>query len=164
MNIYALKIQFEQTVQPAPSHALIGAEQAWKYFEAAILQRLDDVLCEEFGFSMSAASYFDGAHVHMDENLFQVYFGRLIDAEKGQPWHTAEINFYYRYEMNARLRLLLSELRQQDIETAFCSSEDEKIICQKVDTVFAFANERRLIWDEIRDLKPVQSSFHFWIQ
>ena len=164
MNIYALKTAFEETVQPAPSHGLIAAEQAWQYFKAVLMQELDEPHCEEFGFSMSAAAYFDGNNLHIDESRFQVYFGRLIDAQKGQTWSTAEISFYYRYEMNDRLLALMNDLKQQDIETAFCSSDDPKHISQKIKTVFEFADQRHLIWNEIRELQIIQSSFQFWIQ
>ena len=145
MNIFMFKMQLEQIVQPPPLHSLISAEQAWMNFKAPIKECLDEAYCEEFGFSMSMASHFDGAHILTDENLFQVYFSRLIDAKKGYSWQFADINFYYRYKMNAKLRFLLAKLRQQNIETAFCRSEDEKVIRQKFDTVFTFADEQKLI-------------------
>jgi hypothetical protein len=164
MNIYTLKTQMESIVQPAPLHVLVSAEQAWGEFKKMLSEDLDEDYCEEFGFSTSLASHFDGKEVHTDENLFQIYFGRLIDADKGYPWRTAEINFYYRYEMNTELQHLLSELKQQDIEIFYCKSEDERRIRQKIDTVFAFADEKHRIWRAVRELKPILSSFHFWIQ
>ncbi len=164
MNIYTLKKQFEQMLHPAPSYTLIGAEPAWEYFTTAIKSGLDKSYCEELGFSMGMASHSEGNNGHTDENLFQVYFGRLIDAEEKSAWRTAEINFYYRYEMNANLGWLLSEHPQEDIETAFCSREDEDGVRRKIETVCVFAKERRAIWDEIRELNPVQSNYHFWIQ
>jgi hypothetical protein len=83
MDIFTFKLQFEQIVQPAPPHSLISAEQAWSYFKTSVKERIDDAYCEEFGFSASVASSFDGTCMHSDENLFQVYFGRMVDAEKG---------------------------------------------------------------------------------
>jgi hypothetical protein len=164
MNIYTFKKQFEEKVQPAPSQPPIAAEQAWSIFKESILQGLDETRCEEIGFSLSTASYRDGKTVRRDENLFQVYFGRLIDAEEACAWHTAEINFYYRYAMNVKLRFLLSELHQQEIEMAFCSREESGVIRQKMETFFDFAFKQKSIWDEIRCLETVQTYFHFWMQ
>jgi hypothetical protein len=163
MTIYTFKSQFEQTVKPGPAHRLIHAEQAWAYLKETIHQPILQAFSEELGFSMSTASYSDGHKVQTDENLFQIYFGRLIDAVKGSPWHTAEIYFYYRYEMNARLRDLLSALQPQDVETAFLHTEDEKLVCQKMNAIFAFADQQQLFWDEVRELSPVVSSFEFLI-
>ncbi|HZU86731.1 MAG TPA: hypothetical protein VFF78_04580 [Anaerolineaceae bacterium] len=164
MNIYTFKTQLESELHPAPLHTLVSAEQAWGYFKTAMSEYLEDADCEELGFSASVASHYDGNKTQVDENLFQIYFGRLIDAKKGHPWHTAEINFYYRYAMNAELRSLLNELPQQDIEVAYCASEDAGIIRQKIDTVFTFADGHPAIWDAIRELSPTLASFHFWIQ
>lgn len=94
MNIYTLKTQFEEMVLPSSSHTLVNAQQAWEIFKASVRDGLDENYCEELGFSTSVASYYDGKSVHYDEDQFQVYFGRLIDAEKGYPWRTAEVNFY----------------------------------------------------------------------
>jgi hypothetical protein len=164
MNIFTFKQQFELIVQPPPSCALIGAKQAWENFKSAVQERLEGAHCEEVGFSMSTAAHFDGTRLHSDENLFQIYFGRLIDAEKNESWRTAEINFYYRFEMDASLRRLLSGFQPHDFEIAFCSHEPQEQINQKIETVFAFAEQRQALWDEIWAMTPVESSFHFWIQ
>ncbi|MCE1252105.1 MAG: hypothetical protein LWX83_00985 [Anaerolineae bacterium] len=164
MNIYELKNWLEQNVESTPQKNPLEAAQAWDVFKTSLNQGPDEAHCEELGFSMSAAVYLKGGNLFVDEDRFQIYFGRLIDAKINKTWRTAEIIFYYRYEMNARLIDLLSDLKQQDIETAFCSSEEKQEIFRKVETVFNFADRQQLIWDEVRRLKAVQSSFHFWIQ
>lgn len=165
MDIYTFKRQLEQIVQPTASHSLISAEQAWLYFKKTVTEFvIDEEDCEEFCFSVGVASDFDGKQIHSYENLFQIYFSRLIDAKKGSPWQVAEINFYYRYEMNSKLRLLLPELQNQDVETTILKTDTEQTIFQKASTVLAFADKQILIWDEIRDLKPTLSTFQFWLQ
>jgi hypothetical protein len=162
MDISAYKIHLENMLQPAPLHALVSAEQAWAYLKTSIREPLDEDFCDEFGFSMSLASHYDGNKSVVDENLFQIYFGRLIDPAKGRAWRTAEINFYYRYPMNAQLRALLAELPQQDFEVAYCTTEEEAVIRQKIDSVFAFADQKQSIWDAVRELQPTLASYHFW--
>jgi hypothetical protein len=157
MDIYTLKIKLEGKVRPAPLQSLVSVELAWGYFKQFIRNDLDEDHCEEFGFSVSEV-------VHGEDILFQIYFGRLIDAVKEHPWRTAEINFYFEYGINSELRLLLMEYPQCDIETAYCTSEEKKVIGQKIDAVIAFADEKQRIWDAVRNLTPVNSSYHFWIQ
>lgn len=163
MDIYTFKTRFENLLQPPPDHSLVNAEQAWTYFKASLREDLAEEACEELGFSVSIANHFDGKTLRSDESLFQIYFGRLIDAVKGHPWQTAEINFYYRYPMNEELHCLLAELQKQDVETAYCKSEDQNIINQKTAAIFAFADEKRRIWDAVRQLTPSSADFHFWI-
>jgi hypothetical protein len=164
MNIYTFKNQFEQFLQPAPTHALIAAGAAWEQFKLTAQTKLDEPTCEELSFSLSHATYREGNKVRTDETLFQVYFGRLIDAQGACSWRTAEINFYYRYPMNDRLRSLLTHLHPQDLETAFCGTDDAEAIQEKINALFAYADSQVAIWDALRGMQPFQSSFHFWIQ
>jgi hypothetical protein len=163
-NIYTFKAHFEELVQPAPQTAPVCAHQAWDIFRNSLLELPEDEACEELGFSMSLASHFDGHQVVVNENQFQIYFGRLVDAVKGSPWHTAEINFYYRYAMNPRLLALLAQFDLQDCETAFCKADDPERIQQKIERVCAFAAERQELWKAVQDLQPELASYHFWIQ
>jgi hypothetical protein len=164
MDIYAFKRQFEERVRPAPLEALVSAEQAWSYFKESLPETVADEACEEAGFSVSLASYFQGHQLIVDENLFQIYFGRLIDARKASSWQTAEINFYYRYEINRQLTALLASLPRQDFEIARCASDEKNLSRQKIETLAAFGDEKRAIWEAVRALKPALADFHFWIQ
>ena len=164
MDIYKFKTESDRIYQPEPTHALISAEQAWAAFKAGLSEPKDEDYYDEFGFSFSLGSHYDGNKSVIDENLFQIYFGRLIDSSKGYPWRTAEINFYYRYPMNPQLRSLLAELPQQDFEVAYSTTEDPAIIRQKIGSVLAFADQKQAIWDAVRELKTALSSYHFWIQ
>jgi hypothetical protein len=164
MNIYTFQKQFIQQVQPPPTGQLIGPLAAWNFLKDAVRSKLDEPTCTEFGFAISAATHFDGKQLLIDENQFQVYFGALIDAARNQAWHTAEINFYYRYPMYAGLRQILLHLQQQEIETAFCSHDDPVSIQKKLNSVFTFADGQTETWRAIQDIEPAQTNFHFWIQ
>ena len=164
MNIYEFKTESDRIFQPGPTHALISVEQAWAAFKASLTEPLEEDFSDELSFSFSLASQYDGNKTVIDENLFQIYFGRLIDITKSYPWRTAEINFYYRYSMNPQLRSLLADLTQQDFEVAYSTTEDPAVIQQKIDSVLAFADQNYTIWDVVRELKPALSSYHFWIK
>jgi hypothetical protein len=85
MDIYKFKTESDAIFQPDPTHALISVEQAWTAFKASLPEPLDEDYYEELSFSLSLASHYDGNKSVIDENLFQIYFGRLIDITKGYP-------------------------------------------------------------------------------
>jgi hypothetical protein len=163
MDIATLKSRFESTLQPAPDHTLIDVQPAWEFFKTSMGEGPDGEYCEEFGFSFSEAEHFDGSRLIRNPDQFQVYFGRLIDVDDGHPWRTAEIDFYYRYAMTAELRSLLYALPVQDIETAYCKADGEDAIRRKIETVTAYADGQPAIWEALRGLEPVTSSFRFWV-
>ncbi len=163
MNIGDLKKSFNHAIQPDPLQPILECSQAWGYFKDLLPLVPEGSENEEFGFSFSLATINDGKKSQIDPNLFQVYFGRLIDAEKGSDWSTAEINFYYRYEMTDNLRKLLNALPADNIETAYLFSEGLPAISNKRAKVLNFADRQTGIWAEIKPLKPTLASYHFWV-
>ena len=163
MKIAELKASFDSAIQPDPHQPIATCAQAWSLFKEFLQAFPEDENCEEFGFSFSRAKAEDGKTSKTDSNLFEVYFGRLIDAKKNLEWQTAEIDFYYRFEMNAYLSRLLAALPKEDVETAYCLTEGLPVIQQKRMEVLDFADRQNKIWEEIKKLKPASTSYHFWI-
>jgi|WetSurMetagenome_2_1015567.scaffolds.fasta_scaffold443630_1 hypothetical protein len=163
MNLSELKKSFESVIQPDPLQPIVECSLAWAYFKAFLLQFPEGEEWDEFGVSFSFANINDGITSRTDPNLFQVYFGRLIDAEKNIGWSTAEIDFYYHFEMNPRLSVLLAALPKEDVETNYGVSEGMPVIQQKMAEVMGFADQQTEIWNEIKQLKPILASYHFWV-
>ena len=161
MNIYHLKARLDQQIQPI-SGVQVDAEQAWAVFKSMLAEDLDENFCQELGIGFSTAIFLNGKEVVRDENTFQIYFGRLIDAVPGFAWRTAEINFYYRYPMNTRLSSLLSSLKTADFEIAFCKTDSKTEIQQKIETLFAFADGQTEIWRTVQNL-TAKASYTFWL-
>jgi len=165
MNIYGYKAQFEAAMQTAVSLPLGAAEQAWHYFKQSLQNGLDEDYCDEIGFVVGTPKHFIGATMHYDENLFEVYFGRTLDNVNRRPWDVAEIDCTFSYEMNEGLRLLAEELRatEHQIEVGYCKADAEETIREKIDAVIIFADEKRVLWDTIRELTPTKVDTHFWL-
>jgi hypothetical protein len=163
MKIGELKQTFESVIQPDPQQPIVDCAQAWAFFKEFLKLFPDGDENEEFGFSFSFANINDGITSKIDADFFQVYFGRLIDAKIDTEWHTAEINFYYRFEMNANLSRLLAALPKEDIETAFYLLEGMPVILNKESEVIDFADHQSEIWNELKQLIPVLASYHFWV-
>src|SRR5688572_31851105 len=104
MNIYTYKAQFEQLMCAVDSPPSI--EQAWAYFKDSIRQGLEENYIDQIGFSAGYAGDFDSKKlaVNYDKDIFRVWFGRVIDAEKPATWRFAEIDFYFHYQINDKLR------------------------------------------------------------
>jgi hypothetical protein len=163
MKIGDLKLTFESAIQPDPLQPIVGCAAAWAYFKDFLQLFPEGDENEEFGFSFSFANINDGITSRIESNLFQVYFGRLIDAEKNSEWRTAEINFYYRFEMNETLSELLALLPKEDVETAYYFKEGLSVIHKKQAKVVDFADSQQEIWKELKHLKPTLASYHFWV-
>jgi hypothetical protein len=163
MDIYTFKKHFEGQVQPTPAQVLVSAEAAWACFLATLWEPQPAILANAAAFSAGAASYFDGHTRSVDETLFQIYFGRIIDAPPGQPWSFAELDFYYRFEMRPELRHWLTAPSAHETEIAYSLAEGEDVIRQKHADLAAFVEARHRLWDEVRELKPGTADFHFWI-
>lgn len=157
MNIYSFKSQFEAETAP------LGIETLWKYLGSWVRTNPDQEYCEEFSFSVSEAEYMDGKKIIRDDTLFQVYFGRLIDAEKNSPWNSAEINIYLRYKMAPELRVLLNELKTCEIEDAYRLSDDKGLIFRKLDQFIAFIDTQADVWTALRNHTPVLREIQFFI-
>jgi hypothetical protein len=163
MNIGELKKSYNNAIQPDPLQPIVECSLAWGCFKELLTLVPDGAENEEFGFSFGLANINDGITSKIDPNLFQVYFGRLIDAEKGSGWSTAEIDFYYRFEMTDNLRKLLNALPCENVETAYFFKEGQPAISDKRTEVVYFADLQTEIWAEIRPLKPTLASYHFWV-
>jgi hypothetical protein len=163
MDIYSYKSQLECLVKPAPEDALVNAKQAWEFIKQSLVEAIDGENYEELGFSISLASYFEGKTLLINENQFELYIGRLIDADPGISWRTAEINFYYFYEMNPRIRSLLDGDQNTDIEVAYNTTDGKEDIHKKIDTFIGFVDSKQAVLEILRDLVPVRSSYSFWL-
>ena len=163
MNIGELKKTYNNAIQPDPLQPIVECSQAWTHFKNFLPLIPEGSENEEFGFSFSLANINDGITSKIDPNLFQVYFGRLIDAEKGSDWRTAEINFYYRYQLTEKLQKLLNALPCENVETAYYYTEGQPAIFNKRAEVLNFADQQTKIWAEIKPLKPTLASYHFWV-
>lgn len=163
MKIGELKGNFDSVIQSDPHQPIVACAQAWTHFKTFIGLFPEGVENEEFGFSFSLATINDGITSKINPNMFQVYFGRLIDAKKNLEWQSAEIDFYYRFEMNENLSRLLAALPKEDVETAYSLTEGLPAIQQKRTQVFDFADHQIEIWEEIKQLTPANASYHFWI-
>jgi len=163
MKIGELKQTFDTAIQPDPQQPIVECNLAWQYFKQFSNHFPEGDENEEFGFSFSFANINDGVNSRVEPNLFQVYFGRLIDAKKGFLWRTAEINFYFHFKMNENLSRLLAALPTEDVETAFFINEGLPVILKKEAQVTEFADSQPEIWKEINHIEPVLASYHFWV-
>ena len=160
MNIYLLKNHFDahfQAGKPA-----FYAEPAWAIFKAAVRTGLDEDFSEELKFGFGPAALAEGFKVIRAENQFQIYFGRLIDAGPGQRWRTAEIDFYFRYDLTPELGSLLAAFTSPDFEVFYTKTDPQAEIDAKIDAFFAFADRQQAFWDAVRSL-PVRASYSFWL-
>jgi hypothetical protein len=163
MDIYSYKSQLESLVKPAPDQTLVNARLAWEFIKPSLLEAIDGENYEELGFSISLASYFEGKTLLINEDQFEFYIGRLIDADPGINWRTAEINFYYFYEMNPELRSLLNGDQNPDIDVAYNTTDGKEEIYKRVDTFIGFVDSKQAVLEILRDLVPVRSSYSLWL-
>lgn len=163
MKISEFKQTFDKAIQPDPLQPIVDCAQAWTWFKEFLNLFPEGEENEELGFSFSFATINDGISSRIEPDLFQVYFGRLIDAEKNFSWRTAEIDFYCRFPMNANLSALLANLPKEDVETAFYINEGLPSINKKKAEVIDFADKQSKIWEEIKQLEPTLASYHFWV-
>jgi hypothetical protein len=162
MNIFELKQYFDSNIQPDPLGSIAACDQAWNHFKKFLQLFPEGESCEEFGISFGFANINDGLTSWVDQELFQVYFGRLIDGEKDAGWCTAEIDFYYRFEMNEKLSALLAALPKEDVETAYCLAEGQSVIHKKQLEIIEYADAQVEIWEEIKKQTPKVADYHFW--
>ncbi len=161
MDIYQLKTRFEAIPSSTPSPATV--EALWRLYSETLREQVDEEDCEEYGFSAGVAEYRDGSRVVRDEGLFQIYFGRLIDARKGCAWHTAEMYAYIRYPMNTDFVRLLEEMGDFDVGDAFRLSGGEALIRQKLDAFSASVDQKQNLWTAVRAHSPTLQDVQFTI-
>ena len=142
--------------------AYTSAEQAWAVFKAAIQQGLDEDYSEEIKIGFGEATFYDGFQVIRNENQFQIYFGRLIDADPGNRWRSVEIDFYFRYDLTHELSRLLAEFSSLDFEIFYAKTHPRREVEQKIAAFFAFGDQRQAFWDAVRSLEP-RASYSFWL-
>jgi hypothetical protein len=163
MDIYSYKLALESLVKPGPDQTLVNVNQAWEYFKESLGVMIEDENYEELGFSIGAAYYYEDKTLRINEDQFEVYLGRLIDAVSGISWRTAEINFYYFYKMNPELRSKLKEVQNPEIEVAYNITNEKEDVFKNTDTFVSLVESNQAVLEIIRDLIPIKASYSFWL-
>jgi len=162
MDIYSLKAPYSAIPQSTPSPA--DVEALWRLYTETLREQVDGEDCEEFGFSAGVAEYRVGSRVVRVESLYQVYFGRLIDARKGCAWHTGEMVAYIRYPMNRDFLGVSDELGDFDVEDAFRLSGGEALIREKLDAFVDSIAQIDILWAAVQAQPPLLLDVQFTIQ
>jgi hypothetical protein len=162
MDIYTLKTRFEAIPSSPPSP--VAVEAVWRLYVETLREQVEDEDSEEFGFSAGVAEYRVGSRVIRDESLYQVYFGRLIDARKGCAWQTAEMWTYVRYPMNRASLGGAEKLDEVNVEGALRLSEGGTLIRQKLDAYMGSIAQIENLWAAVRTKSPHLLDVQFTIQ
>jgi|WetSurMetagenome_2_1015567.scaffolds.fasta_scaffold791550_1 hypothetical protein len=162
MDIYNLKARFDAIQPSSPSPACV--EAVWRLYSETLREQVEDEDSEEFGFSAGVAEYRVGSRVVRDESLYQVYFGRLIDARKGCAWQTAEMWTYVRYPMNQVSLGVAEKLDEVCVEGALRLSDGGALIRQKLDAYMGSIAQIEDLWAAVRTQPPLLLDVQFTIQ
>jgi hypothetical protein len=161
MDIYQLKTQFEAIHPSTPSPATVAA--LWRLYSETLREQVDDEDSEEYAFSAGVAEYRNGSRIIRDESLYQVYFGRLIDARKGCAWHTGEMYAFVRYPINRDFLCLIHDLGDFNVENAFRLSDGETVVRKKLDAFLASIDQQIGLWAAVRTHMPILQDIQFTI-
>jgi hypothetical protein len=158
MNFLTFKKMFEEKIQP--DSLTMDLNKTRDFFTQYLKIRIDESVYEEFGFSAGMITNIDAGH---DENYYQIYFGRLVDAHKDCSWRTIEINIYIRYNLPNELKTNLVCFPEYEIERAFDLSAGEVIINSKVEEFLAYIGNITDVWAVLQKQTPYQRIVTFYV-
>jgi hypothetical protein len=163
VTIGSFRNQFDELFESHSPDSQKDCREVWLKFARFLFQEPENWKSEEVAINLGDTTGKEVKLPTKEPSLFQVYFGRLIDANPGMAWKTVEINFYFRYEKNDRLNQWLHSMSLQEKEIYINLAEGPKVIKSKREELIRYADAQTALWDELSRLQPVAEDHYFYV-
>ena len=163
MQIGLFRKEYDRFFGSCSETAELTCEQAWRGFKDFLELRPDGEFCEEIKFCVDLIDKHSQIHDGHTGTLLQIYFGRLIDARKGQPWATIEIDFYFNVSIAGPLPHWAGESNVINKEFCLCLDHDADHLRWQMAEFIQYVDQLSALWQTVHESSPESADHHFFV-